>query len=317
MGKKITAAAATVTKNQEDPDNVIAAKIVKVVRKNVLKARFVKDSEGRHPTMFPGQTFTHTWRLMNSGTSTWSENVTVSYVGGDAMKGSETPVVIPPVGPNQIFDATIEVSVVDPSELTEVEMNQMFPVASSASSPAVVDDDKKEEEEEEEEEDDDDNSCIVGALPVLNFETDDSDVSDVSDAEDKDEDEDKEMSSPSNEMTASMDDLADWDMVSDSMRALTASSSETKQEQPVVVDESSNTDAAVPLAPAMSNEAFTPPEEEEEEVIVAPAPAAAVAVLTDERVKKQLEKLVELGFNEGQAAMALVQCNGDLGDAVT
>merc|ERR1712195_259287 len=157
------------------------------------------------------------------------------------------------------------------------------------------------------------NSCIVGALPVLNFETDDSDVSDV---EDKDEDEDKEMSSPSNEMTASMDDLADWDMVSDSMRALTASSSETKQEQPVVVDESSNTDAAVPLAPAMSNEAFTPPEEEEEEVIVAPAPAA-VAVLTDERVKKQLEKLVELGFNEGQAAMALVQCNGDLGDAVT
>merc|ERR1712166_1642555 len=240
--------------------------------------------------MFPGQTFTHTWRLMNSGTSTWSENVTVSCVGGDAMKGSETPVVIPPVGPNQIFDATIEVSapavagryityyrlndgnvrfgdriwidvtVVDPSELTEVEMNQMFPVASSASSassPAVVDDDKKEEEE-----DDDDNSCIVGALPVLNFETDDSDVSDVSDAEDKDEDEDKEMSSPSNEMTASMDDLADWDMVSDSMRALTASSSETKQEQLVVVDESSNTDAAVPLAPAMSNEAFTPPEEE-------------------------------------------------------
>merc|ERR1712195_279492 len=218
LPKKITAAAATVTKNQEDPDNVIAAKIVKVVRKNVLKARFVKDSEGRHPAMFPGQTFTHTWRLMNSGTSTWSENVTVSCVGGDAMKGSETPVVIPPVGPNQIFDATIEVSapavagryityyrlhdgnvrfgdriwidvtVVDPSELTEVEMNQMFPVASSASSPAVVDDDKKEEEEEEE--DDDDNSCIVGALPVPNFETDDSDVSDVSDAEDKDEDED-------------------------------------------------------------------------------------------------------------------------------
>jgi len=54
LPQKIAAAAAIVTKNQEDPDNAIAAKIVKVVRKNVLKARFVKDREGRHPTMFPG-----------------------------------------------------------------------------------------------------------------------------------------------------------------------------------------------------------------------------------------------------------------------
>ena len=37
----------------------------------------------------------------------------------------------------------------------------------------------------------------------------------------------------------------------------------------------------------------------------------------NERVKKQLEKLVELGFKERAAATALVQCNGDLGDAVT
>ena len=49
----------------------------------------------------------------------------------------------------------------------------------------------------------------------------------------------------------------------------------------------------------------------------ASAPPTPSAILTDERVKKQLEKLVELGFNEGSAATALVQCSGDLGDAVT
>ena len=55
-----------------------------------------------------------------------------------------------------------------------------------------------------------------------------------------------------NAALTSMEDLVDWDMVSDSMRALTAPSSEIKQQEQSVVDES-NTDAAVTSTPAMDD----------------------------------------------------------------
>merc|ERR1712093_295926 len=70
----------------------------------------MKDGNGgRHIDMLPGQSFQHTWRLMNNGSSAWSEHVTVRCVGGDAMKGSEHSVVVPAgIAPNQAYDATIE-----------------------------------------------------------------------------------------------------------------------------------------------------------------------------------------------------------------
>ena len=106
--------------------------------------------------------------------------------------------------------------------------------------------------------------------------------------------EEEAQSTLQNEMTAaiaaSMQALVHWGIVSN-----TISSSETKQQEQLVVDESnSNTDAAVTSTQRCE--------------------------LTDERLKRQLKKLVERGFNEGQAAVALVQCNawnnGDLGDVV-
>merc|ERR1712028_157235 len=145
----------------------------------------------------------------------------------------------------------------------------------------------------------------VAALPILN----------------DDENEDEQAGAT----TDSMNELTDWDMVTDSMRALSTSGSlalvtkeqeeqnETKEEivdelvDEVVEEDKESTEESAPPAPP------APP---------APASVTLVAEMEaeeqlNERVKKQLEKLVELGFKERAAATALVQCNGDLGDAVT
>merc|ERR1711865_819284 len=149
----------------------------------------------------------------------------------------------------------------------------------------------------------------VAALPILN--------------DDENEDEQAEAT------TDSMNELTDWDMVTDSMRALSTSGSlalvtkeqeeqnETKEEivdelvdevvDEVVEEDKESTEESAPPAPLAP---------------LAPASVTLVAEMEaeeqlNERVKKQLEKLVELGFKERAAATALVQCNGDLGDAVT
>merc|ERR1711865_1004252 len=141
----------------------------------------------------------------------------------------------------------------------------------------------------------------VAALPILN----------------DDENEDEQAGAT----TDSMNELTDWDMVTDSMRALSTSGSlalvtkeqeeqnETKEEivEELVEEDKESTEESAPPAPpappALASVTLVAEMEAEEQL--------------NERVKKQLEKLVELGFKERAAATALVQCNGDLGDAVT
>merc|ERR1712195_303205 len=124
----------------------------------------------------------------------------------------------------------------------------------------------------------------VAALPILN----------------DDENEDEQAGAT----TDSMNELTDWDMVTDSMRALSTSGSlalVTKEQDKELTEESAP--PAPPAPPAPASVTLVAEMEAEEQL--------------NERVKKQLEKLVELGFKERAAATALVQCNGDLGDAVT
>merc|ERR1712166_1393868 len=163
----------------------------------------------------------------------------------------------------------------------------------------------------------------VAALPILN----------------DDENEDGQAGAT----TDSMNELTDWDMVTDSMRALCTSGSlalvtkeqeeqnETKEEiVDELVDEVVDEVDLPPLIYSVVVDEVVEEDKESTEESAPPAPPAppALASVTlvaemeaeeqlNERVKKQLEKLVELGFKERAAATALVQCNGDLGDAVT
>ena len=354
----------------------VSAKALKVVQQRAVaipKARFIKDSKGSHPALLPGQPFSHTWRLMNNGKEKWNENVSVRCVGGDAMKGSEMSVPVACIGPNQVVDATIQLSapevpgryicyfrlhqqnerfgdriwidvtVVDPDKLSDKQMNAMFPVAQQQDMKVEqkevnieqkevkveqaiqveqeIQDEQVEQVEPEMEEEmeivakleqefENEISELVAdpvaALPILN----------------DDENEDEQAGAT----TDSMNELTDWDMVTDSMRALSTSGSlalvtkeqeeqnETKEEivdelvdevvdEVVEEDKESTEESAPPAPPALASVTLVAEMEAEEQL--------------NERVKKQLEKLVELGFKERAAATALVQCNGDLGDAVT
>merc|ERR1712166_912514 len=280
------------------------------------------------------------------------------------MKGSEMSVPVACIGPNQVVDATIQLSapevpgryicyfrlhqqnerfrdriwidvtVVDPDKLSDKQMNAMFPVAQQQDmkveqkevnieqkevkvEQAIQDEQVEQVEPEMEEEmeivekleqefENEISELVadpVAALPILN----------------DDENEDEQAGAT----TDSMNELTDWDMVTDSMRALSTSGSlalvtkeqeeqnETKEE---IVDE---------LVDEVVDEVVEEDKESTEES--APPTLASVTLVAEmeaeeqlnERVKKQLEKLVELGFKERAAATALVQCNGDLGDAVT
>merc|ERR1711865_716733 len=222
----------------------------------IPKARFIKDSKGSHPALLPGQPFSHTWRLMNNGKEKWNENVSVRCVGGDAMKGSEVSVPVACIGPNQVVDATIQLSapavpgryicyfrlhqqnerfgdriwidvtVVDPDKLSDKQMNAMFPVAQQQDmkvgqkevnieqkevkvEQAIQVEQEMEIVEKLEQEFENEISELVAdpvaALPILN----------------DDENEDEQAGAT----TDSMNELTDWDMVTDSMRALSTSGS--------------------------------------------------------------------------------------------
>merc|ERR1712166_384372 len=289
------------------------------------------------------------------------------------MKGSEMSVPVACIGPNQVVDATIQLSapevpgryicyfrlhqqnerfgdriwidvtVVDPDKLSDKQMNAMFPVAQQQDMKVEqkevnieqkevkveqaiqveqeIQDEQVEQVEPEMEEEmeiaekleqefENEISELVAdpvaALPILN----------------DDENEDEQAGATAD----SMNELTDWDMVTDSMRALSTSVSlalvtkeqeeqnETKEEivdeivdevvEEVVEEDKESTEESAPPAPLAPASVTLVAEMEAEEQL-------------NERVKKQLEKLVELGFKERAAATALVQCNGDLGDAVT
>jgi hypothetical protein len=61
----------------------------------------------------PGSTFTKTWRLMNSGSSTWTTDYKLVFVDGDKM-GANSEYRIPlPVEPGKIIDMSIQMKAPD------------------------------------------------------------------------------------------------------------------------------------------------------------------------------------------------------------
>jgi hypothetical protein len=61
----------------------------------------------------PGATFTKTWRLMNSGSSTWSNDYKLVFASGDQM-GANTEYRIPvPVEPGKIIDMSVQMKAPD------------------------------------------------------------------------------------------------------------------------------------------------------------------------------------------------------------
>ncbi|MCB2153810.1 hypothetical protein KQI84_02900 [bacterium] len=58
----------------------------------------------------PGATFNKTWRLQNSGTSTWNSSYHLTHIGGDLL-GTPTSVSVPMCGPGQEVDITVPMRV--------------------------------------------------------------------------------------------------------------------------------------------------------------------------------------------------------------
>jgi hypothetical protein len=68
---------------------------------------FVSDvSIPDNTAMTPGQTFTKTWKVKNSGTCTWDAGFKFAFVGGDAMGGS-TQSLAAPVAAGAVYDISV------------------------------------------------------------------------------------------------------------------------------------------------------------------------------------------------------------------
>jgi hypothetical protein len=61
-------------------------------------------------TMQPGQAFTKTWRLQNTGTCTWTKDYTVAIFSGEAMKASESVNLPQKVDPGQSVDISVDMT---------------------------------------------------------------------------------------------------------------------------------------------------------------------------------------------------------------
>ena len=72
------------------------------------QAAFVKDVTIPDGTkMMPGEAFTKTWRLKNTGTCTWSTSYALVFAGGDAM-GAPAVINLPSsVAPNAVVDLSV------------------------------------------------------------------------------------------------------------------------------------------------------------------------------------------------------------------
>ncbi len=64
--------------------------------------------------MSPGQTFTKTWLMQNTGTCTWDTTYSMAFVSGDAMSGAKTPLTLS-VPPGQ--QVKVSVNMVAPATL--------------------------------------------------------------------------------------------------------------------------------------------------------------------------------------------------------
>jgi hypothetical protein len=57
--------------------------------------------------MSPGQKFTKTWLMQNTGTCTWDTNYSLAFVSGDAMSGVKTPLTLS-VPPGQQIKISVD-----------------------------------------------------------------------------------------------------------------------------------------------------------------------------------------------------------------
>src|SRR5687768_12193921 len=74
-------------------------------------AQFVSDLTASDGAAFaPSAAFTKTWRLMNSGTCTWTTSYNLVWVGGDPL-GAPLSVKLPvDVPPGQIVDVSVSLT---------------------------------------------------------------------------------------------------------------------------------------------------------------------------------------------------------------
>jgi hypothetical protein len=73
------------------------------------KAEFVSDVTVPDGTKYaPGTAFTKTWRLKNTGTTTWTTAYQVRYYAGDAMGSSSSKAVPNEVAPGATVDISID-----------------------------------------------------------------------------------------------------------------------------------------------------------------------------------------------------------------
>ena len=60
--------------------------------------------------VLPSQPLTKTWRLRNSGSSTWGAGYQVVFIGGAALAGAPAAVAVPNAGPNDSVEVTASFS---------------------------------------------------------------------------------------------------------------------------------------------------------------------------------------------------------------
>jgi len=76
------------------------------------QALFITDVTVPDGTIFaPGETFTKTWRLRNTGTCTWTSGYALIFQSGDVMGGpASTQLTTGTVGPGQTVDVSVELT---------------------------------------------------------------------------------------------------------------------------------------------------------------------------------------------------------------
>ncbi len=76
-----------------------------------LRAKFVADVTVPDGTrMEPGQTFTKTWRLQNTGSCAWTPQFAVVFDSGDRMNAAEATPIGQTVAPGQTVDVSVELT---------------------------------------------------------------------------------------------------------------------------------------------------------------------------------------------------------------
>jgi hypothetical protein len=58
----------------------------------------------------PGESFTKTWRIINSGTTTWTTDYSLAYLGGDQMSGPASVALTTTVAPGDTVDVSVDMA---------------------------------------------------------------------------------------------------------------------------------------------------------------------------------------------------------------